>query len=110
MSIGKPTAKQQGMSLSTNELPLYYQQGALQHVARFFSIPKDQQRSVEAIVEFRIQRNGTIADIRLKKSCGVSSLDERALDAMKRAKQFSPLPDSVRDDSIRHEITFSMTL
>ncbi|MDX1971329.1 MAG: TonB family protein [Candidatus Sumerlaeia bacterium] len=102
------TATGKGMSLKSAGLPLYYSQGALQHVSRFFTVPEAQQQSVSAVLEFRILRNGTITDIRLKRSCGVPALDQRALEALRAAKKFSPLPDSVTDDSIRHEMTFSM--
>ncbi|MDX1971965.1 MAG: TonB family protein, partial [Candidatus Sumerlaeia bacterium] len=95
-------------SLRSFGLPTYYSEGALQHVSRFFTVPEAQQQNVSAVLEFRIMRNGTITDIRLKRSCGVPALDQRAMDALKNAKKFSPLPDSVTDDSVRHEVTFAM--
>lgn len=96
------------MSLGGTDLPDYYKHGALNHVSRFFKIPESQQRQASAIVEFRIMRDGRITDIRLKKSCGVASLDQRALEALKNAGRFSPLPDSVRSDTLKHEIEFQM--
>lgn len=106
--VGSGTGK--GLKVTSSGLPDYYEQGALQAVSRFFTVPNDQQKNVTAVVEFRILRNGTITDIRLKRSCGTDSLDQRAIDALKKTKKFSPLPDSVTDDSIRHEMAFAMTL
>jgi TonB family protein len=107
-AAGSTVSGGKGMSLQSSGLPDYYSRGALQHVSRFFTVPEAQQKNVNAVLEFRILRNGTITDIRLKRSCGVPALDQRAIDALRAAKKFSPLPDSVPDDSIRHEMTFSM--
>lgn len=107
-AAGSTVSGGKGMTLKSSGLPEYYSKGALQHVSRFFTVPEAQQQSVSAVLEFRILRNGTITDIRLKRSCGVPALDQRALEALRAAKKFSPLPDSVTDDSIRHEMTFSM--
>ncbi|MCB2156358.1 TonB family protein [bacterium] len=90
-------------------LPDSYAKGALAHVGRYFVVPPEQRRDATAIVQFTILRSGELTNIKVRKSSGNANLDALALKALKSAKRFSPLPDSIRKDRVDTEIVFSFT-
>jgi TonB family protein len=55
---------------------------------------------VEAIISFRIQRDGSLADLQVAKSSGYNSFDLAALRAVQNASPFPPLPRAYRHDSL----------
>jgi len=55
---------------------------------------------VRAIVNFRIQRDGSITDLRVTEASGFSSFDLAALRAVQNAAPFPPLPRAYRHDSL----------
>ncbi|HXO19815.1 MAG TPA: energy transducer TonB, partial [Thermoanaerobaculia bacterium] len=55
---------------------------------------------VKAVIYFRIQRGGAIADLRVAESSGYNSFDLAALRAVQNASPFPPLPASYRRDSL----------
>jgi TonB family protein len=52
------------------------------------------------MVEFRVNREGQISDIRVVRSTGQSSLDRFATEALELTVSLAPLPDSVHEPSI----------
>jgi TonB family protein len=55
---------------------------------------------VRAIVSFRIQRDGSLADLRVSESSGYNSFDLAALRAVQNAAPFPPLPRPYRGDDL----------
>jgi colicin import membrane protein len=55
---------------------------------------------VRAIVSFRIQRDGSLADLRISESSGYNSFDLAALRAVQNAAPFPPLPRPYRGDDL----------
>ncbi len=55
---------------------------------------------VKAVVYFRIQRNGQIADLKIAQPSGYNAFDLAALRAVENAAPLPPLPASYRHDSL----------
>jgi TonB family protein len=64
------------------------------------------RENIEAIVQAKILRNGTVVDLSFEKRSGNRYFDESAMKAMKKASPLPPLPDSVRENSIDVGIRF----
>jgi TonB family protein len=64
------------------------------------------RENIEAVVQARILRNGTVVDLSFEKRSGNRYLDESAMKAIKKASPFPPLPDSIRDNNIDVGIRF----
>jgi protein TonB len=56
-------------------------------------------------LEFSVQRDGTLAEIRLVKSSGTPALDRAAANALIGAR-FLPLPSDYRPDRISMQVSF----
>jgi protein TonB len=55
---------------------------------------------VEAVISFRIERDGSLADLQVAESSGYHSFDLAALRAVQNASPFPPLPRAYRHDSL----------
>ncbi|HEV8578755.1 MAG TPA: energy transducer TonB [Thermoanaerobaculia bacterium] len=55
---------------------------------------------VQAIISFRIERDGSITDLEVAQSSGYNSFDLAALRAVQNASPFPPLPRAYRHDSL----------
>jgi TonB family protein len=55
---------------------------------------------VECTIGFRIQRDGSIAELTVARSSGYNSFDLAALHAVQNASPFPPLPRAYRNDSL----------
>jgi protein TonB len=55
---------------------------------------------VQAIISFRIQRDGSLTDLQVAESSGYNSFDLAALRAVQNASPFPPLPRAYRHDSL----------
>ena len=64
------------------------------------------RENIEAIIQARILRNGTVVDLSFEKRSGNRYFDESAMRAIKKANPFPPLPDSIRDNNIDVGIRF----
>ena len=64
------------------------------------------RENIEAIVQAKILKNGTVVDLSFEKRSGNRYFDESAMKAMKKASPLPPLPDSVRENSIDVGIRF----
>jgi TonB family protein len=64
------------------------------------------RENIEAIIQARILKNGTIVDLSFEKRSGNRYFDESAMKAIKKAIPFPPLPDSIRDNNIDVGIRF----
>jgi TonB family protein len=64
------------------------------------------RENIEAIIQAKILKNGTVADLSFEKRSGNRYFDESAMKAIKRASPFPPFPDSIRDSNIDVGIRF----
>ncbi len=87
-------------------LPASYVANALKEFSRQFHVPPEHRRAVECVVRFRIQRDGSLTSVQVKRSAG-GELDSYAVDAVKRASPLSPLPDTYPGSYTDREVTFS---
>ncbi|MFY9826882.1 MAG: energy transducer TonB, partial [Thermoanaerobaculia bacterium] len=55
---------------------------------------------VQCTIAFRIQRDGSIAELTVARSSGYNSFDLAALRAVQNAAPFPPLPRAYRNDSL----------
>jgi TonB family protein len=55
---------------------------------------------VQAIISFRIERDGSLSDLQVAESSGYNSFDLAALRAVQNASPFPPLPRAYRHDSL----------
>lgn len=55
---------------------------------------------VQAIISFRIGRDGSLSDLQVAESSGYNSFDLAALRAVQNASPFPPLPRAYRNDSL----------
>jgi protein TonB len=55
---------------------------------------------VQAVIGFRIQRDGSISDLQVARSSGYNSFDLAALRAVQNASPFPPLPRAYRESSL----------
>jgi colicin import membrane protein len=64
------------------------------------------RENIEAIIQARILKSGTVVDLSFEKRSGNRYFDESAMKAIKKASPFPPLPDSIRDNNIDVGIRF----
>jgi TonB family protein len=64
------------------------------------------RENIEATIQAKILRNGTVVDLSFEKRSGNRYFDESAMKAIKKASPFPPLPDSIRDNNIEVGIRF----
>jgi len=88
-------------------LPAYYVQAARSALQRYFSVPAKMERTCQ--VEFTIQRNGTLTNIRVVRSSGMPNLDELALRAVRDTEKLGPLPASFKAPSVTTTVTFDFS-
>lgn len=91
-------------------LPAYYARTALETLARNFIVPQEQQRNITAELGCRISRDGTISNIRIRRSSGSSELDQMAVAALEKTRRFPPFPDDFDKPHVDVEITFNFQL
>lgn len=60
--------------------------------------PPKGNESRRFVVLFKVHRNGTLSDLKVDKSSGVSIADKAGLTAVENASPFKPLPDGAPDD------------
>ncbi len=61
---------------------------------------------VQAVVHFRIRRDGQISDPRVERSSGFSSFDLAALRAVRQSAPFPRLPQTYKEDSVGVNVVF----
>jgi colicin import membrane protein len=67
------------------------------------------RENIEAIIQAKILRNGTVVDLSFEKRSGNRYFDESAMKAIKKASPLPPLPDSIRGNNMEVGIRFHST-
>jgi colicin import membrane protein len=73
-----------------------------------WSLPKDilSRESMEAVIQARILRNGSVSDVSFEKRSGNRFFDDSAMKAVRKASPLPPLPEWIRDSSVEIGIRF----
>jgi TonB family protein len=71
-------------------------------------IKPDLDRTLRAVVHFRIQKDGQLTEIVLEQASGDASLDRSALRAIQDSKQLPPLPPGYGKDSLGVRFFFDL--
>jgi protein TonB len=96
-----PIVPQGPLKVTQALLPNYYLLMAQQKIEGNFKLARSQRYAgLFCVVEFRVNREGQISDIRVVRSTGQSSLDRFASEALELTVSLAPLPDSIREPSI----------
>lgn len=77
----------------------YYVDQMLAQISRNWTRPPVGS-GVEAEIEYRIERNGRIVDVRIARSSGINSFDLAALRAVQSASPLAPLPAAFKKSSL----------
>jgi TonB family protein len=77
----------------------YYANSIIRTVSSYWNW-NESYSSLRAVVFFRIARNGTIISVEVKNSSGNKRFDTNAVNAVKRAERFAPLPESYKQNSL----------
>jgi TonB family protein len=105
---GAPTGKPQGSSAFGSQVAGldnpdfkfgYYIDGLLSAIDSKWVRPP-LGNDVQAVIGFRIQRDGSIAELEVTRSSGYNSFDLAALRAVQNASPFPPLPRAYRESSL----------
>jgi len=102
-----PPAAQTGNAESNAKMNVYYSL-IWSRIRGKWSLPQGilPRENIEAIVQAKILRNGTVTDLSFEKRSGNRYFDESAMKAIKKASPFPPFPDSIRDNNIDIGIRF----
>ncbi|MCG6537529.1 MAG: TonB C-terminal domain-containing protein [Syntrophales bacterium LBB04] len=65
------------------------------------------RENIEAVIQVRILRDGSVSNVGFEKRTGNRYYDESALRTVKKASPFPPLPDGVKENSIDLGIIFN---
>jgi TonB family protein len=78
----------------------------------YAKMPKGAQegRKGKVIINFRIQRDGTLLEPTIEESSRVKALDNAALDAIRNPTRFEHLPDAFEGPDIELRFSFSYNL
>jgi TonB family protein len=86
----------------SEDLPAFYLRAVREKIETAWSRPPMNQ---PIVLRFTIERDGRTSDLRVDVSSGDTKLDDQALEAVRRAEPFMPLPDAYpRPPVIRLEL------
>jgi colicin import membrane protein len=64
------------------------------------------RENIDAVIQARILKNGTVADLNFEKYSGNRYFDDSAMKAIKKSSPFPPLPEWIKENSIEVGIRF----
>lgn len=84
-------------SMTTDAIANYSNQirERIDKVKRYPMMARKAGKQGSVVVEFSVDRNGKLLSSQIAKSCGIKQLDRAAINALKRASPFTPLPESL---------------
>ncbi|MDR2191322.1 MAG: TonB family protein [Endomicrobium sp.] len=93
-------AQFEGLAFDTaNFKYAYYSQTIIRNIARHWQWSESYGR-LRTVVYFKILRDGTVTDVKVKESSGDDGFDDNAQRAVQRSSPLAPLPDGYREDSL----------
>lgn len=72
--------------------------------------PESPDNSKQTIVSFAVSRTGEVNSLRILQSSGSTSIDQAALQAVRRAAPFNPLPGTYPATSLKIEFKFNINV
>jgi TonB family protein len=106
--VSSPGSSSQRDNAESNERMNVYYSLIWSRIKGKWALPQGilPRENIEAIVQAKILRNGTVVDLSFEKRSGNRYFDESAMKAIKKASPLPPLPDSIRDNNIDVGIRF----
>jgi TonB family protein len=93
-------AQFEGLAFDTENFKYaYYTNTIIRKIGRFWQWSESYGR-LRAVVYFRISRDGTVSDIKVKDASGDDGFDNNAIRAVELSSPFAPLPDGYKGDSL----------
>jgi TonB family protein len=89
-----------------NKLMGEYSNAVWTRIKRFWGMPILPKENIETIVDIKIARDGSIAQVNFEKRSGNVLFDDAALRAVMKAAPFPPLPAAIAENSIEFGIRF----
>lgn len=90
------------------DMSAYLQQ--LQEQVRQQWIPGLTQSSRRTVLQFTVSRAGLVSNLRVAQTSGLSMTDEAAVNAVKQAVPFAPLPTAYTQNYINIQFTFNINI
>jgi TonB family protein len=90
------------------DMSAYLQQ--LQEQVRRHWIPGLTQSSRRTVLQFTVSRAGLVSNLRVAQTSGLSMTDEAAVNAVKQAVPFAPLPTAYTQNYINIQFTFNINI
>lgn len=90
-----------------------WQKALSNKISRFLRVPKPIEGisgSYTAMIAFVVHKDGTITDVALKESSGVSQVDENALRAVSRVSPVAPFSSDMKEEPQKVTVPIKMTL
>ena len=82
----------------------------IEGVRRYPSWAKKHRVEGDACIKFTVLSNGLSQDVEIIHSSGSKILDEEAVDTIKRASPFPPIPEEIDSSLVRMEVSIVFTL
>ncbi len=82
----------------------------IEEVRRYPSWAKKHRVEGDVCIKFAILSNGLSQDVEIIHSSGSKILDEEAVDTIKRASPFPPIPEEIDSSLVRMEVSIVFTL
>ena len=93
-------AQFEGLAFDTaNFKYAYYTNTIIRKIGRFWQWSESYGR-LRAVVYFKILKDGTVTDVKIKESSGDDGFDNNARRAVQLSSPFAPLPDGYKGDSL----------
>lgn len=100
----KSTKEEKGL---TFDVPEFHHRGYMRRlkdkIERIWRYPKAASRrgiSGDLYIRFSINRDGSLGDVELVRTSGYKDLDRAAMDALKNAEPYWPLPEDWKEDQL----------
>ena len=92
----------------TNTRLMSYYSSIWSRIKGQWALPQSilQNQNLEAVIDVKIARSGTLLSAQFEKKSGNSYFDSSAMRAVRKASPFPPLPEWIRDDNVELGIRF----
>ena len=99
---------EEGVDAHQDDMAAYWEQ--LKQRVRRQWIPELTQSSRQTVIHFTVNRSGQVSNLKIEQPSGFKVTDEAALNAIKRAGPFAPLPTTYAADYIDIQFTFAINV
>ncbi|MBN2071870.1 MAG: TonB C-terminal domain-containing protein [Candidatus Krumholzibacteriota bacterium] len=108
VSVDKVDEATSSMTVDAPRFPFSYYLSAIERKVsqNWFSSASERGTGISCVVYFRMNRNGSVADVRIEESSGNSYFDRSALRAIKSSAPFPPLPRAFTEPWLGIHFTF----